>query len=282
MLTRNRGGHAPLRYGLPAMSATDFDPRSYWDRRLKRNFNLHGVGFSTLSRSYNRWLYRVRRVVFHRLLRKLDVNLATAKVLDVGPGIGFYVNLWQRNGVSDITGVDIADSAVARLRKRYPTARFEQADISDDVSHLGADYDIVDAFDILFHIVDDDRYEAAMKNIYRMLKPGGWFVFSDNFVHSETVRTRNHVSRSIDDISDAVRKAGFQILERRPMFVLMNWPVDRRGALQQVLWRKIVPALKHERGGNVLGAAMTPFELVLTKVRKESPTTEIMICRKPA
>jgi 2-polyprenyl-3-methyl-5-hydroxy-6-metoxy-1,4-benzoquinol methylase len=265
-----------------AKAEPDFDPRQYWDRRLGRNFSIHGVGLSSLSHSYNRWLYRVRRVVFHRLLKRINVDLPHAKVLDVGPGVGFYINLWLRNGVTDLTGVDIADSAVERLRKRFPTARFEQADISEDVSHLGEGYDVIDAFDVLFHIVDDEKYQQAFRNMYSMLKPGGWFIFSDNFVHTNTVRARNHVSRSMDDILHCVRTAGFEIVDRRPMFVLMNWPVDAPGtALSVRAWRKIVPKLKSERWGNYIGAGLAPIDVVLTKVRKESPTTEILLCRKP-
>jgi hypothetical protein len=43
------------------------DPSSlkdYWENRLEENFGLHGAGFIGFGRSYNNWLYKVRRKVF--------------------------------------------------------------------------------------------------------------------------------------------------------------------------------------------------------------------------
>ena len=46
----------------------------------------------------------------------------------------------------------------------------------------GASFDAVSAFDVLFHIVDDAAYGRAFQNIASLLKPGGWFLWSDNFL----------------------------------------------------------------------------------------------------
>jgi 2-polyprenyl-3-methyl-5-hydroxy-6-metoxy-1,4-benzoquinol methylase len=102
-----------------------FDARDYWDRRLDATWSLQGVGLKNLSASYNRWLYRVRDRVFRRAVGDLDVDPRGARVLDIGPGVGFYTARWLDLG-AQVTG---ADSAVRRLGERFPAASFVQFDV---------------------------------------------------------------------------------------------------------------------------------------------------------
>ena len=236
-----------------------------------------------LGHSWNRWQYRVRRVVFRRLVRSLDVDPSTAKVLDIGSGVGFYINLWRRAGVADVTGVDIADSAVRRLRERLPGIRLERLDISGDVSRLGGNYDAVSAMDVLFHIVNDDLYERAFANVYTLLRPGGWFMFSEHLPSRRRGRAGqgHHVSRALNEVQEVVERTGFELVARRPLFYLMSWPVDQVSVRRRKIWTKFVPMMSHERWGNVLGAVLFPAEIALTYLMKESPTSEAMVCRKP-
>lgn len=256
-----------------------FDARSYWDRRLDRTWGLQGVGLKGVSRAYNRWLYRVRDRVFHSAVADLDIEPDGARVLEVGPGIGFYISRWLQLGAS-VTAVDIADSAVERLRLRFPTASFEQLDISADDPPLEPGFDIVDAFDVLFHVVDDERYRRAIANVHRLLRPGGWFVFTDTFAHRRSEPSVHYVRRSRVEIEDAVLRAGFEIVARRPAFVLMNYPFDGSFTHRRVWTRVLAPLQRKELGGWFVGALLYGPELLLTRVLRESPTTELMICRR--
>jgi len=265
------------------MSRTELDARRYWDRRLRRDWTLHGVGQSRLGHSYNRWMYRARRVVVRRVARSLPIDYSTARVLDIGSGTGFYINLWRELGVNDLRGVDIADSAVAKLRKRFPEVPFERADISDyDGTEGGDRFDVIDAFDVLFHIVDDERYRRAVANIHGLLRPGGWFLLSEHFVHGE--RRANpgghHVSRQLSEIEDVLRETGFEIVSRRPMLFLMAWPVDSTARWRRKLWKRLVPVMVNERSGAVIGAALYGIDVALSRVLTEGPAVEIMVCHK--
>ncbi len=273
-----------------------FSPRDYWERRLRDHFTLEGVGYLRLGRRYNEWMYRVRGEVFDRVVAELGLTGPAAeqtgpraggrvgRVLEVGSGTGFYVNRWLALG-ADVTGVDLTEVAVDRLRDRFPRARFVQANIGESLTapldgERGS-YDAVSAFDVLFHIIDDREYALALTNIASLLKPGGWFLWSDNFVHQPTMRVAHQVSRSLEEITAAVGAAGFEIVRRTPMFVVMNYPADSRSRLRQWAWTALMaPAMVSDRLGGLLGAALYPIERRLVTWRPESASTEMMICRR--
>ena len=65
------------------------------------------------------------------------------------------------------------------------------------------------------------------------------------------------------------------------MFVLMNTPVDTRSNWPSLLWRLLMsPVRAFNVLGFLYGVILFPLEILLTRVSKESPSTEMMICQK--
>jgi 2-polyprenyl-3-methyl-5-hydroxy-6-metoxy-1,4-benzoquinol methylase len=268
-----------------------FDTRDYWERRLKRNYGLEGVGFLRLGKGYNTWLYRLRRSVFLRRMRATGIDFSGAEVLDVGSGTGFYVERWRELGVRKVVGLDLTTVATEQLQRDFPADEFHNvdigsADLGKDASPLaGRQFDVVSCFDVLFHIVNDEHFETAIENIATLVKPGGLFALSDYFVHPEvmewSIRAPHRVSRSLDHFHDVLKCNGFEVLQRRPMFVLMNEPVDSGSRLAKARWFAIAgPVAVSNALGTLVGAVVYPLEWLLVTASKESPTTEMMICRK--
>lgn len=261
-----------------------FDNRRYWESRLREHYSLAGVGYLRLGRRYNEWMYRIRGEVFDRVVERVAKSEARRgwRVLDVGAGTGFYVDRWLRLG-AEVTGLDLTEVAVEELTRCFPAARFVQADIGTHLSEVPlvpGSFDAVSAFDVLFHIVDDDAYARAFLNIAALLKPRGWFLWSDNFLRHPTERVTHQVSRSLEESTRAVEAAGFEIIERVPMFVLMNYPADTTSKLLRWAWTAMVaPATIGEPFGWTLGAALYQVERALVRTRRESPSTELMVCR---
>lgn len=263
--------------------AKAFDTEEYWQNRLTRTYDLDGVGFTGMSRSYNRWLYRVRRSNFLRIVGRYNLG-ASPRVLDVGSGTGFYVDLWREVGVANLLGIDITEVAVQRLQSKYPNFTFVQQDIGDPLLQDDtATFEAISAMDVLFHIVDDVKYDRALSNIYRLLKPGGYLFFTGNFLHSDTVRSQHIVHRSMDATRRFLREVGFVVKERQPVFMIMNEPVDSPSSFIRRLWRLVHRVAAYsEASGYVLGLLLFPLELLMTRLASESPTTEILVCRKPS
>jgi SAM-dependent methyltransferase len=246
-------------------------------------YDLQGVGYASLGLPYNRWLYRVRRRVFRATVRPILPAGFPGRVLDVGSGTGFYIEQWKSAGLKDITGSDLTETAVARLREKYPGHRFSLLDIGGGEQRFEPrSFDYISAFDVFFHIVDGGRYVRAIDNVYALLKPGGWFIWSDNFLRDGRELIAQHqVSRSLDRTTAVLREAGFAIVARKPMFWLMNAPIDSKSPPLQRWWRILERLLRAHPGlGSPAGALLYPLELLLVGLLHESPSTEIMVCRK--
>jgi SAM-dependent methyltransferase len=267
-----------------ATSTSDsrFDPKSYWETRLEEYPGLCGVGNTCLGRSYIQWLYKVRRAVFLRLLSSLRTDFRTARVFDVGAGTGFYLELWKQVGVSRVAGCDLTEIAVTRLRSTLPWARILRLNIAETLPSSELEgYDIVSAFDVLFHIVEEKLYERAIRNLCALLRPGGLLLFSDLLPRNGAVRAEHVAFRPLEEVTALLEKTGFEVMGRVPMFVVMEEPLDSTSQWYRFLWKLMTyPVKRSELAGFLIGGMLYPLELILTKVCEESSTTEIVICYK--
>lgn len=203
-----------------------------------------------------------------------------ARVLVCGSGTGHYVREWLRAGAAQVVGSDFSDVAVRRLRNEFPGIRIRQLDIGtcELPTRLGR-YDVVSASDVLFHMVAADAYDRAIRNCYACCRPGGYFVFSELFLRRRA-RVPHMVSRTLGEITDALRSTGFIVVDRVPMFVLMNYQADA-GTLVRLAWSAIIaPATVSDWAGELLGRSLAMLERALSRHCAESPTTEVMLCRR--
>ncbi|WP_159944030.1 MULTISPECIES: class I SAM-dependent methyltransferase [unclassified Nocardiopsis] len=258
--------------------ATHSELRDFWERRLDGDWTESGVGYRALGRPFNTWMYRVREEVFLREVSRLEPGRAS--VLDVGSGTGFYVGLWARTGVGDITGCDMTDAAVRRLRGRFPDHRFVRQDAADLDAFDTDSFDAVSCVDVLFHITDDARYERAFGEFARVLRPGGSLVVSENCLQRPEQRGEHQVNRTLERIARTADRAGFDLVRRVPMLVLMNAQVDAPAPWRKAWGGLLRAATLTAPTGWLAGAALYPLERRLVRGLRESPTTELLVLRR--
>ena len=254
--------------------------RTYWETRLGADYNLGGVGYTELGEALQSLDLSSPTPRDAQVLRSLDLP-RDASVLDVGSGTGFMIDVWRGAGFENVEGCDLTTVAVEGLTRRFPSRRFLNVDIGSAQVPYSSEFDAVSANDVLFHIVDDAAYQRALTNIFGALRPGGYFVFSDNFLHGPTLRSEHQVSRSLEEITLMLRQAGFSIIARRPLFVLMNNPVDSSSRFLRFWWRKLSRALRRPGLGAGWGRCSIGPELGLVRIVKDGPSTEVMVCRRP-
>lgn len=254
--------------------------RSYWEQRLGADVPLHSVGFHGLSNAFVRWLYRVRVRRFCSIAR--PYAHPGMHVLDVGTGGGFYLSLWRTLGASQLTATDLTEASLSAVRRRFPDVHAVRFDIGDANLPLPEHaFDAITCMDVMHHVMDDSQYDQAMRNFARLLKPGGVLIFTDNFLHAPKAFVAPHsTNRPLAQIETSLRAAGFRVETRRPMFVLMNNPVDSPSALFRFYWRAVSFLCENAVFGFIAGALLYPLELLLTSVLSEGPSTEICVARR--
>lgn len=260
------------------------DVADYWEQRLAGGPTLDKVGYRALGRHFNEWMYRVRRAHFvHRVgeaLRRYGIDVAQADILDAGCGSGFYIERWRELGARRLSGWDITVSSVNALREKHPGVTFERMDIGTQMSPAGA-FDCITCMDVLFHIVDDEKYAHAIANIARLLNPGGVFVFTENCLHERPLNNPFQNSRTLTEIERLLEANGLAIVERRPMFALMNAPIDSKNSLLHAYWKALHASVaRSEALGWLLGALLYIPERIITSLLSEGPSTEMLICRR--
>jgi len=270
--------------------SAQYDPLEYWRRRLGDESSLSTVGLLGAGLGYNTWLYAVRRAVLLRTLRRLGVSVAGRAVLELGVGTGFYVPIWERMGASRIVGLDITHESVRLLGARYRPHTFLVQDIGTRFS-LGEQFGIVTAFDVLFHIVDDDKHRAALENAVAHTEPGGYLLVTDVLLRGASPPTAPHVRfRPRRAYEATLSHLGMDLVGSTPVFVSMVSACDRSsaglGTIPGCCWRLARPVLTRLRGwqqdtaGYLLGAAAYPAELALTAAATHGPSTELFVWRR--
>jgi hypothetical protein len=67
------------------------------------------------------------------------------------------------------------------------------------------------------------------------------------------------------------------------MFVLLNTPLDSDSRLLHAWWRLVLnTASRANLAGAVIGTLAYPVELALVSRLREGPSSELMVCRRPA
>jgi len=175
-----------------------YRPKDYWEDRLSRSMNLEGVGLLGRGIKYNSYLYRSKiRAVEKGLKTIKQGDLRGKSLLDLGSGIGFWVDYFMKQGIASCVGVDITEASIQYLTNRFlgTNTTFVRSDISDpDLPiRLEQQFDIITAIDVLYHVVSDSMLVRTIGNINQLTKPQGWLIFTEVLFSPEGFSNQPHV-----------------------------------------------------------------------------------------
>ena len=110
------------------------------------------------------------------VLMSLLPDLKGKTVLDMGCGAGDHCAEYVRRGAKGVVGVDISEKMLALAREKNASPRIEYLRLPmEEIGGLQGPFDVV-ASSLAIHYVAD--YAGLCKNVYRLLRSGGAFVFS--------------------------------------------------------------------------------------------------------
>lgn len=163
---------------------------------------------------------------------RLSLDIATSagrpRILDIGVGGGRTAKLLQDKG--DYVGIDYAPEMVARARANHPALRFEHMDARDLSAFSDGAFDLATFSYNGIDSVDADGRIAVMREVCRVLSPGGLFVFS-TFNRDWSGFARLNERRRIEWTLDPLR-LGFRLLRHVEGGLLKALRMRRHAALE--------------------------------------------------
>jgi SAM-dependent methyltransferase len=133
-----------------------------------------------------------------------------AAILDAGCGTGGNLRWLARFGRA--YGVDLSPHALGFCARRRLSTVARASVLA--LPFAGATFDLVTSFDVIYHLdVADDA--AALREMWRVLKPGGWALIRVpaleglRSAHDAAVHTRQRYT--LGELCDKLRRAGFEL-----------------------------------------------------------------------
>jgi ubiquinone/menaquinone biosynthesis C-methylase UbiE len=131
-------------------------------------------------------------------------------ILDAGAGTGNVTRLLAVPGAR-VIGIDFCAPALVQCRRKVPSAEFRQADLTKPLPFETASFDKI-ACSVTLHFLEPERQQFALKELLRVLRPGGHLalsVFNAGFnplrIYWETLRELVHIEGLLKGVQIAVK-----------------------------------------------------------------------------
>ena len=154
-------------------------------------------------------------------------------VLEVGPGPGLTTDL-LRVSVRQLTALEIDAklAAALTLRLRGTNARVVEGDATE-MPFGNSEFSGTVSFTMLHHVPSPELQDKVLREVFRVLKPGGLFVGSDS-LQSWLMRII-HVGDTLvpvnpDTFGARLQRAGFEVLEIQKNAHAFRFRARRPGA----------------------------------------------------
>lgn len=145
------------------------DDKNFWRDKYRTTTGLRTVGFANKSEQENAREYALGATRFIEYLNSDLPRPQRRTAMELGYGRGFYTKLLKTSGFTRYIGLDIAAPHGPPLG---PGFEYRMGDAGVPLD-LKEQFDLVMAIDVLFHITDEPRFENALSNLQRHVRPGG-------------------------------------------------------------------------------------------------------------
>jgi SAM-dependent methyltransferase len=226
--------------------------QSSWDevvatwRGTPRETFLRGYSDAVNAALLERWLPDLR-----------ESRVLKTDLFDEAVGKGLHPHLRARG--ARVAGVDISPAAVAAARRRYPDLEATTGDVRT-LSFADSTFDVVVSNSTLDHFTAVDEIETALRELRRVLRPGGLIVVTLDNPDNPLVALRNALPLPLlkrlglvpyqvgttcnqERLVRLLQEAGFEVTASD---VIMHAPRVLAGALGSLGWSSLRPLLAIE------------------------------------
>jgi SAM-dependent methyltransferase len=141
------------------------------------------------------WWYQGMRKITRAILGRRLKTSSGCRFLDVGCGTGYSVS-WLKGELQSDAGFGVDISKVAATFWGRLGLRTAAVSSACDLPYVQGVFDLVTCFDVIYQL-DSGRAAAAVEEISRVLKPGGWLYIREpaydwlRGAHDEAVGTHH-------------------------------------------------------------------------------------------
>ncbi|EPY2283561.1 class I SAM-dependent methyltransferase [Clostridium sporogenes] len=107
-----------------------------------------------------------------------------ARILDVGCGYGRTLEQLYQNGYKNLIGIDFSEKMIQRGKKQYPYLDL-RVKLQDSIELKSESCDAVILFAVLTCIINNQEQLKLLKDIERVLKPGGILYINDFLLNTD-------------------------------------------------------------------------------------------------
>jgi ubiquinone/menaquinone biosynthesis C-methylase UbiE len=171
------------------MAAMNSPATEELESRVDREKAFYNEKGSTSYHLLRRWIWRALGEFRRNADQSLYYDPAGKTVLDYGCGPGYLTEYLLGRGAAHVTGIDISEGEIEQARER---ALAEGT--ADRSTHLVADAHALEFEDDSFDLIVGDSIlhhldmEVALREIRRVLRPGGRAVFKEPLWHNPILR----------------------------------------------------------------------------------------------
>lgn len=161
-------------------------PTEHYTRDYFKKWNYADRGLERFS------MYWFARRYYAALVRRFAPD-DSGRLLELGCGLGHLLGLLQHD--YQCTGIDLIDYSVEQTRQNAPLAEAHQMDvgaIADEFPH--GEFSAVVALHLVEHLPDP---EQTIRDVNRLLKPGGLFLYATPQPNYTLRRFKNHDTDAI-------------------------------------------------------------------------------------
>ncbi len=139
-------------------------------------------------------------------------KLVSARVLEIGTGSGYGIDVVSPNVTEFITIDKFEDVSVLEHIKTLPNIKFMQMDVPPLTGLADNSFDFVITFQVIEHIQDDNKF---VSEIHRVLKPGGKLIVTTPNIKMSITRNPWHIREYTIAELDQLLKKSFAAVQKR-------------------------------------------------------------------
>lgn len=127
------------------------------------------------------------------ILGKKFGELSGGKVLDIGTGRGWFINLLKENlkDYDEFIGIDIREEVLKEAKEKFGAEDIKFIKVCGTSTNFENDsMDTVSLSNSIHHL---SNYKEIFEEVKRVLKPGGYFIVQEMFRDNQSEKQNSHV-----------------------------------------------------------------------------------------